>query len=258
MYLLIGSCASAILALVVLHCLHLRARRGLVKEIALRDAQVAELSARMPQDVVDAAQAELSDEIARLSSSLEAQAQAHREALAEMETRVVASRDAEFAALRETAARNLAQACRQFNEDHAVLRSDTGALQGLLQTISRWHDELQSILANNLEVRRHNEQFARVVKQIGLLALNASIEAARVGEAGRGFAVVADGVRLLASQSEKLAKEYQRVLDKNDLLTTTTFQDLQASGNMIRTAVHGLGASSERLRTSMSQIESHG
>ena len=84
-----------------------------------------------------------------------------------------------------------------------------------------------------------------------MLALNAAIEAARAGEAGRGFAVVADGVRVLADISTRLAQEYKRNLDKNDLVTTTTFQDMQASGNMIRTAVFGLRSTTDNIRSTI-------
>ncbi|WP_459950558.1 methyl-accepting chemotaxis protein [Denitratisoma sp. agr-D3] len=106
---------------------------------------------------------------------------------------------------------------------------------------------MQTILVNNKELKEQNEEFGRIVKNVVMLALNAAIEAARAGEQGRGFAVVADGVRDLALLSEKLSQNYRTNLLKNDLVTTTTFQDMQASGNMIRTAVFGLKATSEKV-----------
>ncbi|MFN8258681.1 MAG: methyl-accepting chemotaxis protein [Bacteroidales bacterium] len=46
-----------------------------------------------------------------------------------------------------------------------------------------------------------------VARQTNILSLNASIEAARAGKSGRGFTAVANGIKKLADQSQKSAKD---------------------------------------------------
>ena len=120
------------------------------------------------------------------------------------------------------------------------LKSDVHDLLEMVDTFSRWDDEMSKLMNHNNLMLEQNNQFANIVKQIIILALNASIEAARAGEAGRGFAVVADEVKTLATRSEHLSSEYKDNLFKNDMITTATFQDVQASGKMLLTAIHAV------------------
>ncbi len=110
-------------------------------------------------------------------------------------------------------------------------------LTQLLVTFERWHESLTQLMQHNAEMHQQNQEFFSIVKQIVILALNAAIEAARAGEHGRGFAVVADEVRNLAMRSQELSVSYKENLNKNDCLTTMTFQDIQAGGKMILTDV---------------------
>jgi methyl-accepting chemotaxis protein len=110
-------------------------------------------------------------------------------------------------------------------------------LHGLIKTFERWHAEMNTLLVHNREMHSKNDEFTAIVSQVIIVALNATIEAAHAGEQGKGFAVVANEVRALANRADSLSKDYRSNLYKNDLITTTTFQDLQAGGKMIVGAV---------------------
>jgi len=153
----------------------------------------------------------------------------------------------DLSALRHELERDLAACQSSRQQSVAELREKVEQMRGSVQelldittTIERWHDGMNGIMVHNKIMQKQIGDFKNIVGQIAILSLNAAIEAARAGESGRGFAVVADEVRKLSTSAQSLNEDYRTNLDKNALIATLAFQDIQAGGNMIITAVHGV------------------
>lgn len=226
---------------------HRKTDQGKLEEQA---RQIDTLSERKAPEEVAATEAELLARAKNLEEALREQAELRQQA--EIACQECARENTESTSrLREEHAQQLIELRTDLGQELALLNKDVGALLGIVHTIERWHDEMQIILSNNNEQKKQNQEFANINKKVVMLALNAAIEAARAGDVGRGFAVVADGVRDLAMTSSKLAEDFKKNLDRNDLITTTTFQDIQASGNLIRTAVFGLSHTADKIQSSL-------
>lgn len=82
-------------------------------------------------------------------------------------------------------------------------------LQEKIQQIS---NTILSLNDKTQQISEITEVVADIAKQSKMLALNASIEAAKAGESGKGFAVVASEVKELAEKSRLSTERVQKIL----------------------------------------------
>ena len=104
------------------------------------------------------------------------------------------------AAASEEFALSIGEISRQATTSAELARKASGAAVDANETMS-------ALTESAAEVGKVVELISHIAQRTNLLALNASIEAARGGEAGRGFAVVAAEVKELATQTGKATEE---------------------------------------------------
>jgi methyl-accepting chemotaxis protein len=92
-------------------------------------------------------------------------------------------------------------------EKRLEIQRALGILKEVKRSVESAAREVIALNSTAADINRFVQSVSTIAEQTNLLALNATIEAARAGEAGRGFAVVADEVRKLAEQSQLAADE---------------------------------------------------
>ena len=109
------------------------------------------------------------------------------------------------------------------------------------------------------EIVASNRKIAQIARQVNILAVNASIEAARAGAAGRGFAVVAEAINDLSRQTGEAAGGVARSVGSLEEWTLAMRDDAERyapefaaaleGADDTRRVIAGVAADMERART---------
>ncbi len=151
----------------------------------------------------------------------------------------------------ESTAQSLAAAAEETNQQSSTVSSASEELAASVNEISRQIAESVRSVNEAVDAAGKSEQMVSdlvsaaqrigevtqiitdIAEQTNLLALNATIEAARAGEAGKGFAVVASEVKNLANQTAKATGEIEQQIRDIQSSSETTAQSIREIGGII-------------------------
>ena len=160
------------------------------------------------------------------------------------------------AAASDEFAMSIGEISRQATSSAELARRATDAATHADATIS-------ALAASADQVGQIVELISSIAQRTNLLALNASIEAARGGEAGRGFAVVASEVKALAAQTAKATDEITAQISDMQIATgdsVVTIKEISATINLmseisstIAAAVEEQGAATQEIARNVQQ-----
>ncbi len=121
--------------------------------------------------------------------------------------------------------------------------------------MSRIRQQVESIADTMVRLSEQGQTIGQIVTtvddlaaQSNLLAVNASIEAAKAGEQGKGFAVVAQEVRSLAEQSKQATNQVKGILGDIQKATSAAVMATEQGSKAVEAGVQQAGQASESIQ----------
>ncbi len=101
-------------------------------------------------------------------------------------------------------------------EEAGLFANQADAQLGIsVDYVRELNSAMEKISNSSAEISKIISTIESIAFQTNILALNASVEAARAGSAGKGFAVVSSEVRSLASKSDEAAKATKELIESS-------------------------------------------
>lgn len=123
------------------------------------------------------------------------------------------------------------------------------------EAMQRIRDQVESIAESIVRLSEQGQAIGEIIatvndlaEQSNLLAVNASIEAAKAGEQGKGFAVVAQEVRSLAEQSKQATAQVRSILGDIQKATASAVMATEQGSRSVEAGVKLSGQVGESIR----------
>jgi methyl-accepting chemotaxis protein PixJ len=118
----------------------------------------------------------------------------------------------------------------------------------LRETVAETAKKVKRLGESSQQISKAVSLINQIALQTNLLAINASIEAARAGKEGRGFAVVAEEVGALAAQSAEATKEIEQIVDNIQSETSEVVDAMERGTTQVVEGTRQVEEAKESLR----------
>ena len=146
----------------------------------------------------------------------------------------------------------------------AVEISDSGKV-ATEQTILKMNlikEQMESIGETVVRLSEHSQAIEEIIgavqdlaDQSNLLAVNASIEAARAGDQGKGFTVVAHEIKSLADQSKEATEQVRSILDDTRKWVSAVVMATEQGGKAVDAGVEQSHSAGKSIRSLAGSVE---
>lgn len=119
------------------------------------------------------------------------------------------------------------------NTGRSSVRDLTEQMDEISENTAELSTRVEDLDENTAAIVAAINVIKNIATQTNLLAINASIEAARSGEHGKGFAVVAEEVRKLADESNLAAGDIEKVVAQITNSTRVIEEDMENSNHSV-------------------------
>ncbi len=173
---------------------------------------------------------EVADSVASASVEMEstAQSMSANAAQTSQQSSTVAAATEDAAKNVQTVAVSAEQLTGSIEEISRQVAHSTGVAKDAVEQARQTGTTVQGLTEGAQRIGSVVGMINEVAEQTNLLALNATIEAARAGEAGKGFAVVASEVKALANQTAKATQEIAEQIRFMRAATGETVDSIEA------------------------------
>lgn len=125
-----------------------------------------------------------------------------------------------------------------------VSQSGRKSVEEAIEAMNRIREQMESIAESIVRLSEQSQAIGAIIatvndlaEQSNLLAVNASIEAAKAGEQGRGFAVVAQEVKSLAEQSKQATAQVRTILSDIQKATSASVMATEQGSKAVEAGV---------------------